>query len=68
MSDPISRLPDWQRDRFNRIVTALGDPPMSFTEQASFAILAGLGDLTEDTVNNIAAVLERVSQAKRFTP
>jgi hypothetical protein len=67
MSDPISSLPDWQRERLDLIVTALGDPPMSFTEQASFAILAGMGDLTDDTVNNIAAVLERVSQAKRFT-
>lgn len=68
MSDPISSLPDWQRERFIFLLTALGNPPMSFTEQASFAILAGLGDLTEDTMNNIAAVLERVSQAKRFTP
>lgn len=65
MSDPISNLPKWKQDRMNLLITALGNPPMSYAEQASFAIASGLDEIT---VENLAAVFRRVAQAKRFTP
>lgn len=65
MSDPISNLPKWQRDRMDLLITALGDPPMSYPEQASVAVIAGEDEVT---VENLASVFRRVAQANRFTP
>lgn len=64
MSDPISSLPKWRRDRLDLLVTALGDPPMSYAELASLAVVAGNDELT---IENCAAVLRRVTQSHRFT-
>lgn len=47
------------------LITALGNPTMSYPEQASFAVASGLDEIT---VENLAAVFRRVAQANRFTP
>lgn len=64
MSDPVSNLPAWQLARLDALIDALGDPPMSYPERASLAIIAGND---ETTIDNFVAVLGRVVSARRFT-
>jgi hypothetical protein len=56
VTDPISMLPDWRLARLAILLDALGDAPISYSERASLAILAGQ-DLV--TVENVAAVIRR---------
>ena len=56
MSDPISRLPDWQRARLVMLLDALEGIPLSYPEKASLAVLAR-EELV--TVENLAAVIRR---------
>jgi hypothetical protein len=57
LTDPISRLPDWQRARFAMLLDALDGIPLSYPEKASLAVLAR-EELV--TVENLAAVIRRV--------
>jgi hypothetical protein len=57
LSDPISRLPDWQRARLAMLLDALDGIPLSYPEKASLAVLAR-EELV--TVENLAAVIRRV--------
>jgi hypothetical protein len=56
VSDPLSRLPDWQRARLAILLDALDGVPLSYPEMASLAVLA-----TEElvTVENLVAVIRR---------
>lgn len=56
MSDPISRLPDWQLARLAVLLDALNGVPLSYPETASLAVLAR-EELV--TVENLAAVIRR---------
>lgn len=56
MSDPLSRLPDWQRARLAILLDALDGVPLSYPEMASLAVLAR-EELV--TVENLVAVIRR---------
>jgi hypothetical protein len=56
VSDPISRLPDWQLARLVILLDVLNGVPLSYPEIASLALLAR-EELV--TVENLAAVIRR---------
>jgi hypothetical protein len=56
LSDPISRLPDWQLERLAILLDALDGVPLSYPEKASLALLAREEFVT---VENIAAAIRR---------
>jgi hypothetical protein len=56
VSDPISRLPDWQLARLAILLDALEDVPLSYSETASLAVLAR-EELV--TIENLATVIRR---------
>jgi hypothetical protein len=56
LSDPISRLPGWQRARLAILLDALDGVALSYPEMASLAVLAR-EELV--TVENLAAVIRR---------
>ena len=64
MSDPFSNLSEWHAAQLALLVDALGDPPMTFPEKASLAIIANNDEVT---VENLAGLFRRVAQANRFT-
>jgi hypothetical protein len=65
VSDPISRLPDWQLARLAILLDALNGVPVSYPETASLAWLAGQELVT---VENIAAVIRRVRSTGNDRP
>ncbi len=64
MSDPISNLPTWQLELLTAVTEALGDPAMSYPEQASLAIM--IRSVDSVTLDNLTDLFRRVSQANRF--
>jgi hypothetical protein len=56
VSDPISRLPDWQLARLALLLDALDGIPLSYPETASLAVLAR-EELV--TIENLATVIRR---------
>jgi len=53
------RLPQWQADRLATLIDALGGIPVGATERESLTWLAGF---EADTVENIAAVMRRLTK------
>ncbi len=62
VSDPISRLPDWQLTRLTILLDALNGVPLSYPETASLALLAR-EELV--TVENLATVIRRARRCDR---